>query len=99
MLVPGELTKGRAAQMVPPEQAVKTNWPLTHWANWDSTQAFWPDVQGELAFNEANCWLSAMASLPFCNANPEEEPLEPLELVEDWEALAGAVAEEPWWWV
>ena len=40
MLVPAELTKGNAAQIVPPAHWVVSNFPPTHCANAPLTQAF-----------------------------------------------------------
>ena len=44
--VPGELTRGRAAQTRPPLQPVLTNLPPTHWAKPPLTQAFSPAKSG-----------------------------------------------------
>jgi len=58
MEVPAEFTKGRAAHVVPPAQAVVTNAPFTHCANDPPTQASWPAVQDEEAERVVNWALS-----------------------------------------
>lgn len=54
MEVPALLTKGKAAQVVPPAQAVVTNAPFTHCAKAPPTQASSPEVQDEDAERVAN---------------------------------------------
>jgi hypothetical protein len=43
--VPGELTRGRAAQVRPDPQGVVTYLPLTHWAKAPPTHALVPSVE------------------------------------------------------
>ena len=45
--------------MRPPEHWVRTNFPLTHWANSWFTHAFSPDVQDESVVRDWNCLLHA----------------------------------------
>lgn len=45
MEVPGEFTRGKAAQIKDELHLVRTNFPLTHWANSPETQEFCPSAQ------------------------------------------------------
>lgn len=51
MLVPCFWTRGRATQVVLPEQDVSDHLPLTHWANLDETHACWPSAMRSQLWN------------------------------------------------
>lgn len=64
-LVPAEFTSGRATQVKPPLQGVRTNFPLTHCANLPSTHAFSPDEHEEDGLKLWNLAFNFCAASPF----------------------------------
>jgi len=67
MLVPAELTRGRAAQIVPVAHCVKTKAPDSHCAKELPMHACWPGVHDDLAVRLWNPALSFCAARPFCS--------------------------------